>query len=156
VERALGGHRERGWDVRGSCGRLGAALAAARAFGLQREATRNAFGLAATAAGGLRAAAGTMTSDYVNGSAAADGVEAALLARAEFTGAPAALEGRRGLAALMAASFDGAAVTRDLGSHFALDAFVLAEPAAEGPLRTAVWELDRAESLAPLFAATRS
>ena len=97
VERALGaGHRERGWDTHGTCGRLGAAVAAARVLGLQREAMRDAFGIAATAACGLREARGTMTAAYIVGAAAADGIEAALLARAEFTAAPLALEGRRG------------------------------------------------------------
>ena len=116
---ALGtGHGARGWDPRGTCGRLGAAIAAARVLGLQRDAMRNAFGIAATAAGGLRSAHGTMTAAYVAGLAAADGVEAALLARADFTAAPQALEGRRGLAALMSASFDATALLAGLGETF--------------------------------------
>ena len=86
VERALGpGHRARGWDTRGTCGRLGAAIAAARVLGLQRDAMRDAFGIAATAASGLIEARGTMTAAFVVAAAAADGIEAALLARAEFT-----------------------------------------------------------------------
>ena len=159
VERALGGHAERGWDVRGTCGRLGAAIAAARTFGLQRGAVRNAFGLAATSAGGLRAAAGTMTEAYVVGSAAADGIEAALLARAEFTAAPAALEGRRGFAALMATSFDMETLLAALGERFALGEFA-ALPASAPPVspavRDVIAQLDRAPSVVALLAATRA
>jgi 2-methylcitrate dehydratase PrpD len=156
VERALHGHVERGWDVRGTCGRLGAAIAAARAFGLQRAAVRNAFGLAATAAGGLAVAHGTMTEAYVVGSAAADGVEAALLARAEFTGAPDALAGRRGFAALMSDGLDADALIADLGERFALDDLP-ATPLLPIPdaLRDAVAALERAPSLDKLMAATR-
>jgi 2-methylcitrate dehydratase PrpD len=157
VERALHGHVERGWDVRGTCGRLGAAIAAARAFGLGRAAVRNAFALAATAAGGLTAARGTMTEAYVAGSAAADGVEAALLARAEFTGAAAALDGRRGLAALMAAGFDGAALVAGLGERFAIASFDSgAPPAVPDRVRDAVADLERAPSLGALVAATQA
>ena len=158
VERALRGHVERGWDVRGTCGRLGAAIAAARAFGLQRGAVHHAFGLAATSAGGLRAAAGTMTEAYVVGSAAADGIEAALLARAEFTAAPAALEGRRGFAALMATSFDTETLVAALGERFALAEFAVPPapaPALPAAVRDAVAQLDRAPSVAALLAATR-
>jgi 2-methylcitrate dehydratase PrpD len=157
VERALGpGHRRRGWDTRGTCGRLGAAVAAARVLGLQRDAMRDAFGIAATAAGGLEAARGTMTAAYVVGAAAADGIEAALLARAEFTGAPLALEGRRGLAALMSDAFDADALLRGLGETFAFQNAGAA--GASGPvaevLRTLVARIERLPSIRELIDAT--
>jgi 2-methylcitrate dehydratase PrpD len=140
VAAALGaGHRDRGWDPRGTCGRLGAAIAAARVLGLQREAMRNAFGIAATAAGGLSSARGTMTAAYIAAAAAADGVEAALLARAEFTGAPQALEGRRGLAALMSTSFDAGVLLAGLGETFVFTAGAGGSaPPAESPAAEAV------------------
>ncbi len=157
VERALGAaHRERGWDTRGTCGRLGAAVAAARVLGLQRDATRDAFGIAATAASGLSEARGTMTAAYIVGAAAADGIEAALLARAEFTGAPLALEGRRGLAALMSASFDAAALLEGLGETFVyttIAASVPSSPPAE-PRRALVARMERLPSIRELIAAT--
>jgi 2-methylcitrate dehydratase PrpD len=157
VERALGtAHSERGWDTRGTCGRLGAAVAAARVLGLQREATRDAFGIAATAAGGLREARGTMTAAYIVGAAAADGIEAALLARAEFTGAPLALEGRRGLAALMSTSLDTAALLEGLGETFVytnLAVKVPATPPAEA-LRVLVARIERLPSIRELIDAT--
>jgi 2-methylcitrate dehydratase PrpD len=157
VERALGAaHRERGWDTRGTCGRLGAAVAAARVLGLQREATRDAFGIAATAASGLTEARGTMTAAYIVGAAAADGIEAALLARAEFTGAPLALEGRRGLAALMSATFDTAALLEGLGETFvypAIAANVPSSPAAES-LRALIARIERLPSIREVIDAT--
>ena len=150
VERALGaGHRERGWDTHGTCGRLGAAVAAARVLGLQREAMRDAFGIAATAACGLREARGTMTAAYIVGAAAADGIEAALLARAEFTAAPLALEGRRGLAALMSPTFDGAALVQGLGETFLMESLAAGPTGSpNGPAYDAVRALvDRIERL---------
>jgi 2-methylcitrate dehydratase PrpD len=158
VEAAMSDHTERGWDPKGTCGRLGASIAAARAFGLQRSAVRNAFGLAATAAGGLTDAIGTMTSAYVIGSAAADGVEAALLARAEFTSASGALEGRRGFAALMAGAFDAERVVADIGERFVFTdgAAYEANDTLPGAVRHALAELERAPSVAALLAATRA
>ncbi len=157
VERALGvAHAERGWDTRGTCGRLGAAVAAARVLGLQRDATRDAFGIAATAASGLSEARGTMTAAYIVGAAAADGIEAALLARAEFTGAPLALEGRRGLAALMSASLDTNALLDGLGETFVytyVAAKVPSAPPAEA-LRALVARIERLPSIRELINAT--
>ena len=157
VERALGaGHRDRGWDARGTCGRLGAAIAAGRVLGLQRDAMRDAFGIAATAASGLTEARGTMTAAYVVGAAAADGIEAALLARAEFTGAPLALEGRRGLAALMSPSFDAALLVDGLGERFAFES--IAAPLVEGgdapALRALCARIERLPSIRELVEAT--
>jgi 2-methylcitrate dehydratase PrpD len=157
VERALGaGHVKRGWDTRGTCGRLGAAIAVARVLGLQRDAMRDAFGIAATAASGLAAARGTMTGAYVVASAAADGIEAALLARAEFTGAPLALEGRRGLAALMTSTFDPDALVRGLGEQFAFESLDTGGPpsAVSETVRALVGRIERLASIRELIDAT--
>lgn len=118
------GHAARGWDDDGTCGRIGATLAAGRILELKAAALRNALGVAATEAAGLRSAAGTMTAAFVRGSAAADGVEAALLGRAGFTAAPLAIEGRRGLAALMTATFAPPAITDGLDERFTFPAAV--------------------------------
>jgi 2-methylcitrate dehydratase PrpD len=157
VERALGaGHRERGWDTRGTCGRLGAAIAAARILGLQRDAMRDAFGIAATAAGGLTEARGTMASAYVVAAAAADGIEAALLARAEFTAAPLALEGRRGLGALMSPTFDAQTIANGLGEAFVFgDVTEAASPSESGEtVRALLARIERLPSIRELIDAT--
>lgn len=154
---ALGpAHLERGWVPDGTAGRIGAAVAAARVYGLNAEKTRHAIGIAATAAGGLGAAADTMTAAYVRGAAAADGVEAALLARFGFTGAPAAIEGRRGLAALMTAAFDATAVTAGLGEEYVLHAVAGAAPILPDAIASLVARLERLPAIDELLIATRS
>jgi 2-methylcitrate dehydratase PrpD len=97
-------------------GRLGAAAAAARLLGLTPDATAHGFGVAATQAAGLLALAGEAAADLQNGKAAADGVEAAWLAAGGFTGPRAAIEGRRGLAALLAPD---AVLAADAGARLA-------------------------------------
>ena len=157
IERSLGaGHLARGWDPRGTCGRVGAAIAAARVLTLQRDAMRDAFGIAATAAAGLRSASGTMTAAAIPAEAAADGIEAALLARAEFTGALLPLEGRRGLAALMTATFDPAIALGGLGETLVFGSARRAgsrAPAA-GVLRDLVGKLERLASIRAVIDAT--
>ncbi len=155
VDGALTSHAARGWDPRGSAGRLGAAIAAGRALGLARDALRDALGLAATAAGGLTVDDPSATA-FVIGSAAADGVETALLARAGMTAAPAALDGRRGLAALMSDGLDVDALLADLGTVFRLHELAGEDAGAPGVLRRAVEGLAGAPSLDELVAATRA
>jgi hypothetical protein len=106
------------WDAGVVSARLGAAAAAARALGLDAAAARHAVGLAATQAAGLGIVQGSAAGELSYGKAAADAVEGAVLARHGFTSAAAALEGRRGLAALMAATFDRAALSDDLGRRW--------------------------------------
>ena len=82
----------------------GRRLATARLFGLDAERARHALGLAATQATGLGVAEPASTGDIARGKAAFDALEGAALARAGFTSAPASIEGRRGLIALMSVS----------------------------------------------------
>ena len=114
-------HFDRGWHVTGTVGHLGAALAAGRLLGLTAAQMRHALALAATQAAGHTEQLGSMTKSLHPGKAAADGVEAALLAAGGFTGPDGALEGRRGLAALMSPSVDLDQVVRDLGTTWEAD-----------------------------------
>jgi len=150
-------HVERGWAVEGTCGRIGAAIAATRIFGLNAERTRNALGIAATAAGGLRAADGTMTGRYVQGLAAADGVEAALLARFGFTGAPLSIDGRRGLAALMSATFAPEAIVEGLGERYSIGELpdATARPALPEALRESLDRIEKLPAIDELLAVAR-
>ncbi|HWT05785.1 MAG TPA: MmgE/PrpD family protein [Xanthomonadales bacterium] len=116
LERAL--ILDAAWDVVNVIAGIGAAAAAARAAALGGDATRNAIGLAATQATGLGVTEGTPSGALAAGKAAADAVEAALLAHNGFTAASASLEGRRGLAALMASRFDERALCDDLGGRW--------------------------------------
>jgi 2-methylcitrate dehydratase PrpD len=106
------------WDTAAVVAGIGAAAAAARAAGLDAAATRHAIGLAATQATGLGVVNGTHAALLASGKTAADALESAFLARNGFTSAPAALEGRRGLAALMASHLDEAVLTDELGHRW--------------------------------------
>ncbi|GEM_PF-1026432 len=114
-------HTDRGWDPAGTIAHVGAVLGAGRVLGLDAARMRHALGIAATQSAGLWAAFGTMTQTYHLAKAAADGVEAALLAHAGFTGPAAPIEGRRGFAALLAGRFRPEVVTDRLGTVFKLD-----------------------------------
>lgn len=115
------GHFDLGWHVTGTMGHLGAAMAAGRLLGLDPERMHHALALAATQAAGHTQQLGTMTKSLHPGKAAADGVEAALLAQAGFTGPDEPIEGRRGLAALMAPDVDLDEMLRDLGTVWELE-----------------------------------
>jgi hypothetical protein len=109
------------WNVSSTVGVLGAALAVARLLKLDRTQTQHALGIAATQAAGLAHNNGQTMEAIETGKAAADAIEAALLAKHGFTGAPASIDGRRGLAALMAYRFDAAAITDELGTRWISD-----------------------------------
>ena len=80
--------------------------------------TRHALGIAATQAAGLARNAGEALAAIETGKAAADAIEAALIAKHGFTSAPASIDGRRGFAALMAYRFDAASITDGLGTRW--------------------------------------
>ncbi|MFP6561791.1 MmgE/PrpD family protein [Paraburkholderia sp. B3] len=99
------------WNVASSLGILGATLAVSRLLGLDELRMRHALGIAATQAAGLARNVGQPMGALETGKAAADAVEASLLAKHGVTSAPASIDGRRGLAALMASRFDANAIT---------------------------------------------
>src|SRR5580704_10590093 len=104
VESGLDGVAGSGWSVPTVAAGIGAGLAAGMMLGLPEDQLRNALGICATQAAGLRAAAGTDAGPIQAGKAAFNAVEAALLAREGFTGAAEPLDGQRGLFALFNAS----------------------------------------------------
>lgn len=110
------------WNVASAIGIIGAVLAAARLYGLDATRARHALGVAATQSAGLAhnaaQAAVTAMAALETGKAAADAIEAALIAKHGFTSAPASIDGRRGLAALMAYRFDAAAIVDGIGTHW--------------------------------------
>jgi 2-methylcitrate dehydratase PrpD len=100
VESGLDGVAGPGWSVPTVAAGVGAGLAAGVMLGLPDDQLRNALGICATQAAGLRAAAGTEAGPLQAGKAAFNAVEAAQLAREGFTGPAEPLDGRRGLFAL--------------------------------------------------------
>ncbi|SMG50994.1 MmgE/PrpD family protein [Paraburkholderia susongensis] len=106
------------WNGSSAVGILGAALALARLHRLDAARTRHALGIAATQAAGLARNEGQPMSAIETGKAAADAIEAVLLAKHGFTSAPASIDGRRGFAALMAYRFDEASIIEGLGTRW--------------------------------------
>jgi 2-methylcitrate dehydratase PrpD len=113
-------HYERGWHVTSTMGRIGASIAAARVAGLPAERIGNALAIAALETGGVTAVLGTMTKPFHPGKAAFDGIEAVLLAQRGIAGAPRAIEGEFGLAALTSDHVDVETILDGLGERWEL------------------------------------
>lgn len=120
VGRWLGmSHYQHGFHQTATSGSFGAAAACARLLGLDAERTAHALGIAATRAAGLKSQFGTMGKPYHAGTAASNGVEAALLAAAGFVSRPDALECEQGFGDTHAgAATDLDTVLAGLGSTF--------------------------------------
>lgn len=117
-------HRERGFHPTGTFGTFGATAAAGRLLALDPARMTAALGIAGSQAAGLKAfhADGSLTMIYHAGHAAQNGVEAALLAGAGFTGPSTVFEDRHGFVAATADRYDMAAITADLGRMFEVEA----------------------------------
>ena len=89
-------HYQVGYHQTATAGAFGATLAAARLLGLDKGQTRNALGLCASMASGVKAQFGTMAKPLNAGLAARTGVEAALWAQAGMTAAEDGLGGPLG------------------------------------------------------------
>ena len=116
-------HYDRGFHNTGTCNTIGACAAAARVFGLDADATADAFGLAGGSASGLRQyqRGGSMTDSAFNGARAAHlGVVTAQLAAAGLHGTRGILDGTFGFCNLMSDKPNLDALDRELGSHFEL------------------------------------
>ncbi len=77
-------HYQHGFHQTATAGAIGAAAGCARLMALGEQQTRHALGLVATRASGLKSQFGTMGKPYHAGMAAANGVEAVLLASLGF------------------------------------------------------------------------
>lgn len=80
------GHYERGWHPTAVLGTMGAAAAVGDLLDLEVTELRNALGIAASKAAGMKGNFGTMTKPLHVGDAARNGQEAATLAADGFTG----------------------------------------------------------------------
>ena len=86
-------HYRRGWHITSTCGVFGAAAAAGKLLGLDRQRMMWALGNAAAQSAGLIESLGSMAKSISVGNAARNGLAAALLAEQGFTGPERALEG---------------------------------------------------------------
>ena len=91
-------HYLRGWHATDNFGSLGAGAAVAWLLKLDVYQVRMVLGIAASLAGGLRQNFGTMTKPLHAGQAAANGIQAALLAQADFTADDSIIEAPLGFA----------------------------------------------------------
>jgi 2-methylcitrate dehydratase PrpD len=107
-----------GWYITGVTGGIGAALAAARVLGLDRQRTIWALGLAAAQAAGFRQTHATMATSFVPAHAARCGLQAALLAARGFTCSDQILEGPHGFATVFAEAPYLATATDGLGTRW--------------------------------------
>ncbi|KIN72324.1 MmgE/PrpD family protein [Sulfitobacter guttiformis] len=89
-------HYQVGFHQTATAGAFGATLATARLLGLDKVGTRNALGLCASMASGIKAQFGTMAKPLNAGLAARTGIEASLWAQAGMTAAEDGLEGPLG------------------------------------------------------------
>lgn len=96
VGRAAPLHHAAGWHPTGTIGCIAAAAAASKLLGLDADGTLRALGLAAGQAAGLQQNRGTMAKPYQCGKAAANGLMAAVMARAGLDASPEAIEGKIG------------------------------------------------------------
>ena len=114
-------HYERGWHCTSTLGSIGAAAAASRLLGLDRDAVDRALAIAASEASGLKENFGTMVKPLHAGLAARNGVLAALLARAGLSSSADAIGGAQGLLVAMSSERDARALEEsvvDLGTRW--------------------------------------
>ena len=91
-------HYNHGFHQTATSGAFGAAVAAGRLLKLDHDQMRHALGIVATRASGLKSQFGTMGKPFNAGIAAANGVEAALLAAQGFLSRPDGIECVQGFA----------------------------------------------------------
>jgi 2-methylcitrate dehydratase PrpD len=91
-----GGHYQKGFHQTATAGAIGATIAAGRLLGLDRRQMQHALSLVATRASGLKSQFGSMGKPYNAGISAANGVEAAMLAKAGFESCDDGLGGPQG------------------------------------------------------------
>ncbi|HEY8553190.1 MAG TPA: MmgE/PrpD family protein, partial [Burkholderiales bacterium] len=114
--------RNRGFHTTPTCGVFGAAVAAGKLLGLDAEQMTSALGLAGAQASGLMEMYGpSMQKRFNPGPAARNGVAAASIARAGFTGADTIFEGERGFCNAFSGAADPSQLTQGLHRPYKLE-----------------------------------
>ena len=111
----------RGWHSTGTVGCFGATAASAQLLGLDARTTAQAFGIAGTQAGGLKAVFGTMNKPLHAGHASATGIVAASLAKRGYSSRSNILEAAQGFGATQSDEVSPEQFERDIA---AVDSFV--------------------------------
>ncbi len=106
------------WSQTGITAGIGAAVAAAKLFGLDAARLQHAIGIALSQAAGFRVMHATMVSSLMPAQGAQMGLRAAVLAERGFTASPVALEGKYGFLEVFADQANVAALAGELGERF--------------------------------------
>jgi 2-methylcitrate dehydratase PrpD len=114
------GHYARGWHITATCGVFGAAAASAKLLGLSRAQIANALGIAASQSAGLVENLATAAKNVGVGSAARNGLFAALLAQRGYEAAAGSIEGPLGWARASGDAPDVSAMVDRLGHDWEL------------------------------------
>ena len=114
-------HYGDGFHTTGTLNIFGAAAAAGRLLGLDREGHVRAIAIAASQASGVRRNFGTMAEILHSGHAAECGIAAADLARRGMTAAPDALDGPVGYFAAAGGGFDAGEIVGRLGAPWVFE-----------------------------------
>lgn len=120
AEAILPEHYEKGFHSSGTIGVFGAAVAAAKLFGLGRRQLAHLLGITASMASGIRVNFGTMTKPLHVGRSAQNGVAAALLARDGFEADPEGLDGPWGFFKVFGRGVEPERIVGKLGNPFSI------------------------------------
>lgn len=118
VGQAMPQHHAGGWHLTGTLGTICAAVASAKALGLDATGMESAIGAAATQAAGLQRNRGTPYKSFHAGRAACQGLTAALMAEAGMRPAAEALEGRLGFCGVYSREVLPERIAADLGTRW--------------------------------------
>lgn len=130
--------RDRGFHTTPTAGVFGAATAAGRLLGLTEEQFVSALALAGAQASGLMEMYGpSMQKRFNPGPTARNGITAALLAQAGFTGTDLIFEGQRGFGAAFAGGIDTEVLVKGLGTEVSVAVEYKAYSAAR-PIHNAI------------------
>jgi 2-methylcitrate dehydratase PrpD len=113
-------HYDRGWHITGTCGVIGAAVAASLLHGFDDDMLARAIRISTSMTLGHRDAFGTMTKPFHPGKAASNGIMAAALARAGADAPPDVFEAPNGFAAAMSTRYDPAQMLEGFGERWEL------------------------------------
>lgn len=113
-------HYDQGWHITGTLGSIGAAAAISWLLNLNADQIKISLGIAASLASGIRANNGTMTKPLHAGQAAANGIQAVLLAKDGYTAISNIFEAERGFFKAFGhnETVDWKEITNNLGKTF--------------------------------------
>ncbi|HWE77423.1 MAG TPA: MmgE/PrpD family protein, partial [Pseudolabrys sp.] len=121
VGRTAPGHHQGGWHLTGTLGTFAAAAACGRLMQFDRQKLTYALGIAGTEAAGMQQNRGTMCKSFHAGTAASNGLFAALLASRGFDSTQEIVEGTKGFCRIYSDSAAPDELTKGLGGGWLIE-----------------------------------